>query len=134
MDSKLKALKEIERGLLDELEALPIFLQLESLRKTISTFEGNGQLNSSSNTLKAEAAPATYNAANFTWKQRILFVITKLGSVGISEIIKEIQKLEPDVYTKAFLDKRVGVTVSQLKRAGKIGAKKVDKRFKYFIK
>lgn len=128
MDSNLKALKEIEKGLLSQLEASPVFRQLESLRKTISTFEGNSAL------VVFNEQPATYDATNFTWKERVVFVLKKLGMCGVAEIIKEIQDLEPDTYTKAFLDKRIGVTVSQLKKSGDIVAKKVDKRFKYFIK
>jgi hypothetical protein len=132
MDKSIKLLKEVEADLLSKLEESPIFRQLESLRKTISTFELNGHANSSNVSVK-RATPLEYDAENFTWRDRIKFVIAKLGNPSVSEIIQEIQKLEPNAHTKAFLDKRIGVTVSQLKKKGDIKAKQVDGRFKYFI-
>lgn len=137
MDEFLKSLKTKEKEILIQLEDSPLFRQLESLRNTISAFEGNGTISShnghailNENLLVA----SSYDATNFTWKQRVLFVIGKCGRIGVSEIVEEIQKLEPNAYTKSFLDKRVGVTVAQLKKKEEIVGKKEGKRLIYSIK
>ena len=136
MDDFLKSLKSKERELIAELEASPLFRQLESLRKTITAFENNGSIvnnNAQLNNAASTSAPQIYDRENFTWKQRVLFVIGKLVNAGVADIITEIQKLEPNEYTKGWLDKRVGVTVSQLKKEEKIGIKRINKKNKYFI-
>jgi hypothetical protein len=136
MDEFLNSLRIKEKELLEKLEGSPVFRRLESLRNTITQFEGNGDISSKNgHTIETGVqSVAIYDPVNFSWRERILFVIGKLGSAGIAEIISEIQKLEPNVYTKQFLDKRVGVTVSQLKKKGTLGVKVVNKKNKYFIK
>jgi len=115
MDDFLKSLKSKEKELEAKLGKSPLFIQLESLRKTIAAFEsGNGHvIEMTQNTVYA--IPNTYNPEQLTWKERVMFVLQKLGEVGVAEVISEINRLEPS-HPKSFLDKRVGVTISQLKQ------------------
>ena len=136
MDAFLKSLKDKERELVSILEKTPTFMQLEAIRATITTFESNGigltVVSSSPAKSSPIVIPSDYDAESMAWKERILYIIKKLVNAGVSEILKEIMKLEPDK-KKDFLIKRVGVTVSQLKKDGKIGVKKVGKSGKYYI-
>lgn len=134
MEDHLKILKDIERSLVEELEQTPAFVRLESIRHSIATFEsGSFHVNGKDVTMTLKPSPA-YNPAEMSWTERILYVIRKYGSASVGEIIAEINKLEPNAHEKAWLDKRVGVTVSQLKKKGKIVVRKVNKKNKYYIK
>jgi hypothetical protein len=139
MDEFLKSLKSKENELIGKLEESPLFIQLEAVRRTIAAFEGNGS-NSIAPSVNGHSIPQaaavdsnSYNASQFTWKDRVLFVIRQKREATLSEIISEIERLEPNKYGKAFLDKRVGVTVAQLKAKGILEAKKVDKKFRYYL-
>ena len=134
MDKNLKALKDIEADLLSQLTMNPIFIQLESIRRTIATFEPNGHKNGIEiPSLIKSAVKTEYDPENFTWKERVVFVISKLGSAAFSEIVKEIHHLEPDK-EKVFLDKRIGVTLSQLKKKGDIDVRREGRKGVYYIK
>lgn len=138
MNNSLVLLKEIERDLVAKLEGLPLFIQLESLRKTIATFEVNGyKVDHTHETvvkpkLKPAIIPTSYNAANLTWKEKVLYVIKKLGTGSMVEIVKEFETLEPK-QTTAFLYKRVGVTLTRLKKDKVIQAKQEGKKSRYYI-
>jgi hypothetical protein len=137
MDAFYQAAKEKERELLAKLEESPIFRQLESLRKYIASYEASGEdfsVNGHTPQTVNQEIAVTYNPNELSWKGRVKFVVSKLGNAGVADIIKEIQRLEPNAHDKAFLDKRVGVTVSQLKKDEKLGVKVVNKKNKYFIR
>ncbi len=137
MDDFLKSLKVKETELVGRLEQSPLFIQLESLRKTIAAFEGgsNGSSVVPSNVKsihEVDGLSSTYNPDTFTWKDRVLFIIRLKSETSLAEIVNEIKKLEPK-QTNEFLYKRVGVTLTQLKAKDKILSKRVNKKFKYFL-
>lgn len=135
MDEFLNSLKIKEKELKLKLEESPLFRQLESLRNTIAAFGGSNGLSHNGNSTDNPTIPRPiYDSVNFTWRERILYIIKDFGQAGVAEIISAIQNLEPDVFTKAFLTKRVGVTVSQLKSKGELDVRMVGKKSKYFIK
>ena len=134
MDEHLIKLMEIEATLVTELQALPQFRKLESIRKTIGEFQ------SMSGTVKAPDLPliknnsiATYDPCTMTWRDRVMYLLNRDGDLPISVIIKSIDKLEPS-HGKDFLNKRIAVTVSQMKSKGEIIAYRKDGRFVYQAK
>ena len=135
-DEFLNSLKIKEKEIRVKLEESPLFRQLESLRGTISAFESNSNSITTNVQKNENILPEniSYDASNFTWRERVLFVVRNKELAGVADIISEIQKLEQNNYTKAFLDKRIGVTVSQLKRKGELDSKVDGKKNKYFIK
>jgi hypothetical protein len=146
MDPHLQTLKRMENDLLIELRRMPVFIKLESLRKTIKDFESNdaigiAQLNhvdlrSPNLTVYAITGlnvPPVYDPARITWKERIAYILNENQPLMLSEIIRRIQQLEPK-HDKKFLDKRIGVTVSHLKTEGLINAESSDGKFRYSLK
>lgn len=131
-DVSLKALLTIEKSLIAELQAQPVFLRLEAIQVAIKTFQkGNGAIENTS-TASTLNGSKTYDS-NLPWTGKVKNVIHILGEASTADIIKEIQKYEPH-HEKKFLDKRVGVTLSQLKNRGMINSRQVNKKRKYFIK
>lgn len=139
MDNELKILKEVEAGLYAKLQANPIFIQLESLRKTIATFE-NGSIQQPAILTMPETEikktkttiPAVYDPEQLTWKERVIYIVNSLNKPGVAEVLKEMQKLEPSV-DKKFMTKRVSVTITQLKADGKLSVERVNKKGKYSV-
>ena len=60
-------------------------------------------------------------------------MVNKLKNAFVSDIVPELTRLG-DKNEEAFLTKRVSVTASNLKRDKELGAKKVGKKSRYFIK
>ena len=92
MDNELKILKEVEAGLYAKLKANPTFIQLESLRRTIATFENGGtQLSFLNNSVETGVRktktpiPAVYDPEQLTWKERVIYIVNSLGTPGVAE-------------------------------------------------
>lgn len=132
MDEVLKRLRDKEKELEEVLSQNPDFINLESLRVTISLFENGSSENSHQTASQLNDIPISYNG-QLSWRERLLFVINKLKSAFASEIIVELKRLG-ETQTDEFLNKRVGVMLSSMKKKRIIGVRTVDKKFKYFIK
>lgn len=133
-DKNLSALLEIEGNLVAQLSKEPIFIQLESIRNTIKTFQnGHAPAVVIEGATKVSKTNLPYDAENFTWGEKIQWAVGYMGEAAPAEIVNVLIPLEP-AHTKVWLEKRVGVMVSQLKKKGKLGVAKRGKKSKYFIK
>jgi hypothetical protein len=152
MDNYISTLKNIERELVAELQKQPIFIKLESLRKTIKDFEGNNGFGVEANIVlptigmsvelprqyagygeKRMEVPLKYDPEKLTWRERVIYVVNGKPMIGLGDIITEIGQREPRL-EKKFLTKRIGVTVSTLKTDGCLDVKSEDGRYKYFVR
>lgn len=131
MDENLKKLLEIEKVLISELEQNPVFIKLESLRSTISSFQ-NGHSETGAQSTLRPIIPSSYDN-ELTWNQKILFIVNKQKNAFVSDIVAEMIKLGAK-QDKIFLTKRVSVLASNMKKKKILGAKAVGKKFKFFIK
>lgn len=132
-DKNLSDLLEIESDLVSQLSKMPIFIQLESIRNTISTFKNGHSVKFEEKPPPQPTASALpYNSETFTWNEKVAWAIERMGSAAPAEIVKVLLPLETGT-TKAWLDKRVSVMVSQMKKKGKLGVRKDGKKTKYFV-
>lgn len=139
MDDFLKTLKDKEKELQAKLAADPTFQQLESIRQTITTFQGTpkiAEIQSIRIPTGKVKIPKLYDSEELTWKEKILFVINKLGQALTSEIVSELGELgEADGKETGFLNKRVSVMLSAMKNQdGIIDSRSEGKKSVYFIK
>ncbi len=133
MDDFLKTLIQKEKELRLELEQTPLFKQWEGIKTTIALFQ-NGHEQAATNEESKPKIPKTYNDSELTWKEKVLFALSKIGEGSVADMVVELKKLgakEKD----DFLTKRVGITVSNLKvKDGVVDAKMDGKKGVYFIK
>lgn len=132
MDQFLKTLKDKEKELQSKLEANPVFKQLEGLRTTISLFESGHSVNGHGS-LFDTSLPESYNAKEMTWKEKLLYALKQLGEASISDVVGYL-KTKGETQDEEWLEKRVGVMMSLLKKEHLVDVKKVGKKSKFFIK
>lgn len=113
-DRLILTLKEKEKELLNELKESAIYKKWESVKTTISMFEGNNLKAIENSLFNNEIEDDIIYDENLTWKQKVLYALNKLdGKAGYkSDIIKELQKVDKN--SEVDLEKRVGVTISVL--------------------
>lgn len=132
MNEFLTVLKAKEKELEAQLSQNSIFKQLEGVRTTIALFQNGTSENGHEPTLQTIKIPAEYSS-DLTWKERVLFVLNKLNTAYVSQIVEELKRLGAKDSEEA-LSKRVGVTVSAMKKKKILGVKWVGKKGEYFIK
>jgi len=133
MDIFLKTLKEKEKELQTELEQNPLFKQLELVRATILGFQ-NGHSENGVQSKSELDIPSNYSIEDMTWREKVLFALKKLGQAFISDIVEFVKK-QGEKESDEWLDKRIGVTISRLKKVeGVVGVKLYGKKGKYFIR
>ena len=112
-----------------------IKMQLDALRTTIKIFQnGNGTLPVNSDVKGIETKseiPKTWEEA-LTWNSKVLFVLNRIQSGFVSDIVAEILKNAPQ--DEVVLFKRITSTASLMKSKKILGAKTVGVKSKYFIK
>lgn len=132
MDEVLKKLHQKEKELREQLEQTPVFKQWESVRTTISLFASGEDTNghSSNGENGASEIPKAYTD-ELTWKQRVLFVLSKIRSGYVEDLARELIKVGMDD-TEENISKRVSTTASNLP-TDLVGKQKIGKKVKYFI-
>ncbi len=130
MDDVLNTLQEKEKELRAQLEQTPIFIQWESLKRTISLFE-NGQ--SANGGGKKKLVPPSVYTNELTWNEKLLYVINARQNAFIADIISDLKRLGQQG-TDDFLQKRVSTIASALKTRKVLGSKTVGGKEKYFIR
>lgn len=111
-------------------------VQLEALRTTIKLFQNGGNNNSVAevkppDNRQTKQVPQTFEEA-ITWPDKVLFVLGKLGSAFVTEIVQELQKYIKE--DEEVLLKRITGVASAMKSKEILGAKPVGVKFKYYIK
>lgn len=123
--------------------------QLEAITTTIDIFQSNGSTreNANGHAVKPEEIktnepnsdggkslfiPSTYSEAT-TWKDKILFALSKLEYGFVKDIVAELIKADPDQDEKDLIKKVTGYA-SSFKTQKILGAKAVGNKYKYFIK
>jgi hypothetical protein len=117
-DNFLDTLKEKEREVFNELKKTPLYKQWEGIKTTISLFEGKDTAGVTEADLIQETPNIEYDP-NFTWAEKVLYGVSKIGSGFVPDIIKEIKKVDPDEDDE-LMEKRVGNMVSVLISKGKL--------------
>lgn len=133
MNDFLKTLKAKEKDLEIELSNDPRFKQLEGIRSTIALFENEASENGNHSEFQGKGIPTEYSA-NLTWREKVLFALNKLGKTFLKNVVDFLKK-QGETETDDWLSKRVGVTLSRLKKVeGIVGVRSVGKKKAYFIK
>ena len=141
MSSHLSDLHRIELSLRRELEKISLFKQWESIKNSIALFnDGNAQMEIFPvdsiivNAPKKIKIPMEYDENKLTWKEKILYVLSKDGQGSVDEIVTKLKELGEKVEDDS-LKKRIGVTVSKMKLEDKIIDARMDgKKGVYYIK
>lgn len=115
-----------------------IQMQLDALRTTIKLFQ-NGHSHNSTEEFSVDITPRysveipkSFDEAE-TWRSRLFFVLAKIKSGFVKDIAIEMKKYLPDE-SEDDLIKRITQLASNMKAKGKLDAKEVGNRYRYFIK
>jgi hypothetical protein len=130
-DTFIETLLSKERELVAELHVLPVWRQLESLRNTIREFKPEHQNGGNGSDIQ----PNAEYPKDGTWEAKIMFVLKKITTGFVEDIVSEIDRYEPGKFDQETLQKRVGQNLSTLKTNGKIdGNKGENGRMSYYLK
>jgi hypothetical protein len=133
-DNFLKTLEDKEAELTEKLHQSSIWKQILGIRSTIQLFkEGDNPIKETNHVEVVGQAPYPSNG-NGTWEQRIIWVLNKINSGFVEDVMEEIQANEPGTFDKETLYKRVSQNCSVLKSDGKIRGVPESGKMRYFNK
>ena len=136
-DNFIKSLRVKEKELLQQLEQVPIFKQLEGLRTTIALFQNGTSVDGPNNgkpTLPEDFRIPTEFSDELSWRGKILFALSRIKSGFIPDLITELRKHGIDE-TDEFLTHRISTTISKLRNSSDlISTKKMGRNAKYTLR
>ncbi len=132
MSNAVKELKQKEKELETALSEIPLFKDLQSIRAAIAVFERGTSENGSQSTFQRDDLPNEYSD-KLSWKDKILVALSNLKHAAPIEVVEELKRLG-ETKEDDWLQKRVSVMLSYMKRKKIVGTKTMGGKTKYFIK
>jgi len=132
MADVLKELRAKEKELEIALSENSVFKNLEAIRSTIALFQNGSSENGHQTEFQPSVVPKEYNDG-LSWREKILVALNTLKLAAPVHVVAELKRLG-ETKDDDFLQKRVSVMLSYMKRKKIVGSKTVGGKTKYFIK